>query len=101
MIRYVCDRCQREIADRESRFVVKITIEAGDELQPLTEEDIDEDNLHTISETLKDLESQGVESLELSRPVQRRFDLCEECRAHFLQDPLGSTSEQQLDFSEN
>jgi hypothetical protein len=101
MIRYVCDRCQREIADRESRFVVKILVEPGDELQPLTEEDMDEDNLHSISETLKDLESQGVESLELSRPVQHRFDLCEECRSHFLQDPLGSTSAEQLDFSEN
>ncbi|MBY0585918.1 hypothetical protein K2X85_02015 [bacterium] len=101
MIRYCCDRCQREIVASEARFVIRISVQAGDESATLTEEDMDEDNLHLISETLKSLESQDAECVEASRPVFLRFDLCGECRARFLQEPLGASSADQLDFSEN
>jgi hypothetical protein len=101
MIRYSCDRCQREIGAGEARFVVAISIQPGHESDSLTEQDMEEDNLHLLSETLKNLSSQDAERLEASRPVFQRHDLCEECRARFLQDPLGASSANQLDFSEN
>lgn len=101
MIRYNCDLCGKEITCRDDHFLVVMDIRPADDSMALTEEDIDEDHLHQISETLKQLEAQGEEYLDVSRPAKMQFDLCASCRDQFVKSPLAPAVVPKLNFSEN
>ena len=101
MIHYTCDMCSKDITVGEGRHVLYIDLRPADTALELTEEDIDEDNLHQISETLKELEASGEEYLETTTPKKFRFDLCDDCREQFAKNPLAHAVMPKLNFSEN
>ena len=85
MIRYTCDKCGKEMNEREPRYEARI--DAG----PVFEEDTD---------LFEDLGIEGEESLtEMMERLDReawqdgmggsfRFDLCENCYQEFISHPL-------------
>ncbi|MBX9656609.1 hypothetical protein K2Y11_23575 [bacterium] len=101
MIHYTCDMCCRDITDNESRHVVFIELRPAESALEITEEDIEEDNLHQISEALKEMEARGEEYLDAAAPKKFRFDLCDECRDQFAKNPLAHAVMPKLNFSEN
>ncbi len=67
----------------------------------LTEADLEEDHFEAVSQMLRDSDdSTGYPAIE---PTEKkfRFDLCPDCRAKFIRDPLGREPAQSFDFSEN
>lgn len=101
MIHYTCDMCGKDITSRHDRFLVCMDVRPADASCSLTEEDVDEDNLHELSEQLKELEASGDECLETDRPVKFHFDLCGRCRELFVKNPLARPVATKLNFSEN
>lgn len=101
MIHYSCDICRKEILACDVRFVVHIDLRPAESSFELTEEDIDEDNLHQISEALKELEASGEDCFEATPPAHFRFDLCSSCREIFATNPLAAAAMPKLNFSEN
>ncbi len=101
MIRYSCDLCKRELDPEDLRYVVKMEIHAA--LDPLTEEDPDDDrdHLREIDEIIERLEDAESGSVGNDVYQQLRFDLCPECRKRFLKHPLGHNAAKLFDFSEN
>ncbi len=89
MIRYTCDKCGKEIHEREPRY--EASIEAG----PAYEEGED---------LLANVDFGGEESLtEMMERLDReawqdagggsfRFDLCEACYREFIESPLFKTA---------
>jgi hypothetical protein len=108
MLHVTCDLCGKELQARDDHFVVKIEVYAALSPTELTEEDLDADHMESLNEMLNELADQGAESLE---PASRRlrYDLCPECRAHYLRDPLSKHKPQpaakeaapKLGFSDN
>ena len=101
MIHYTCDMCNKDISVNEGRHVLFIDLRPAESSLNLTDEDVDEDSLHQISETLKELEAQGEEALAATIPKKFRFDLCDDCRDRFAKNPLAHAVMPKLNFSEN
>lgn len=101
MLHYTCDCCKRLIdPERELRYVVRVEVYAA--LDPSTDEEEDErDHLQEIQDILERLDD--VEDEQLSDDVyrQNRYDLCSECRARYVKNPLGRFALQGLGFSDN
>ena len=104
-----CDLCGKELRPGEDHYVVKIEVFAAHDPAELTEADLDEDQLDAVSQLLHQLEDQP-EGVDLEPPSQRRrYDLCPECRQHYLRDPLSKEAArkwaketaQKVDFSDN
>jgi hypothetical protein len=87
MLHVTCDLCGKELQGRDDHFVVKIEIYAALSPAELTEEDLDADHMESLNEMLNELGAEGAEALE---PASRRlrYDLCPDCRARYLRDPL-------------
>lgn len=102
MIHISCDGCGKPIRTGEdNHYMLKVELFAAHEPAPLTEDDLDEDHLDSVSQLLRDMEVSG-ESEALPPPSQqRRYDLCRACRDRFLRDPLNKETAQKFDFSEN
>jgi DNA-directed RNA polymerase subunit RPC12/RpoP len=102
MIHYSCDRCQRLIeTDDEVRYVVRLEVEAklGDNV--FAEQDDDRDHLLEIHEIL-DRQEDELESLtEDEVYARKRYDLCSDCHAEFLRNPMGREVTKPVDFSQN
>ena len=101
MIHYSCDRCGKEIDSADDHFLLALDLRPADGAMTLTEEDIDADHLHQLSETLKQIEEKGEGAQETFRPRKLSFDLCGCCREAFMSDPLGVATTPKLNFSEN
>ena len=103
MLHVTCDLCGKELCPgRDHRFVVKIEVFAAHDPAKITEADLDDDHMEAVSQLLRDLEDTPDEG-GLAEPVTQhlRYDLCPDCRAKFLRDPLGKETAQKFDFSKN
>lgn len=103
MIHYSCDRCgQRIAAQDEARYVVRIEVEAAVDVTDCDAfDEADRDHLMELHEILE-RPDEFVEPLGGSGVVERqRFDLCSDCHAKFLRNPVGREAIKQMDFSKN
>jgi hypothetical protein len=89
MYHFTCDLCGKELRAGEDRWVVKVEVFAARDPGELTEADLDADHLEAVAQLIRDLEDEG-EPTPPADPASRRlrFDLCADCRARFLRDPL-------------
>ncbi len=100
MVHFTCDLCNQDLGE-ENRYTVTVEIQAVQPGQTLTEEDLEDDHLESVSQLLNELEDTG-ETPTVESPTQTlRFDLCAHCRTRFLNDPLGKSSRPKVFFSEN
>jgi len=101
MIHYTCDCCKRPInAERELHYVVRLEVYAS--MDAIEDElDDDRDHLQEIQKILERLDD--VEDQQICDDVYHhaRFDLCSECRKHYVKNPLGRLTAHHLDFSQN
>lgn len=101
MTHYSCDMCGKDVTNADDHFILVAHISPAEDYSALTEEDLDEDHLAQLGEALKQLEAQGKECLDQTRPVHVRLDLCGLCRHELLTNPIGRSSLLKLNFSEN
>lgn len=102
MVHFTCDLCGKDLSPSgEPRYVVKIATYAGFDPNQITDEDLDEDHMEAVAELLRRDEAPG--QGEPNAPTYKgfRFDLCSECHARFLKDPLGKELLRSFDFSKN
>jgi hypothetical protein len=99
MLRYTCDLCGRDVADR--RFVVKIEVFAAHDPAQLTDADLDDDPIDSLSQILEEAGDDADLSDQL--PPARadfRYDLCPACHKKYVRSPLRET-DKKFHFSEN
>ncbi len=102
MVHFTCDLCGRDLnAADEQRFVVKIEAYAGFDPTVITQDDLDEDHMEALAELLKTYDSSDLKETDTRLSRSFRFDLCPECHARFLKDPLGKDLSRLFDFSKN
>lgn len=102
MLHFSCDLCGQELhAGEDLRYVVKMEVYAAYDPLEITEEDLDQDHMEEISKLLDQMENMDAQDLEDDVFKSFRFDLCPDCRAKFVKDPLGREALQRIDFSEN
>jgi hypothetical protein len=85
MIRYVCDKCGREMHERDARYETRI--EAGpvyNEQMDLFEE-LDLNGEESLTEMMERLDREAWQDAEGG---SFRFDLCEQCYREFVSSPL-------------
>jgi predicted RNA-binding Zn-ribbon protein involved in translation (DUF1610 family) len=100
MLHFSCDICGKEMASGKARrFVVKMEVFAAHNPAEITEEDLDLDHLEAISELLSDETARGTEIAPTNQSF--RYDLCPNCHAKFVNDPLNRETTQKFDFSPN
>lgn len=99
MLHFTCDSCGRSI-DHE-RYVARVEVAPAFDPEDLTEEDLDDDHLEQVAESLSELESTGDFVLDECEPRKFRFDLCPHCWKKYLADPLGRDASRRLNFSQN
>ncbi|MEZ6072991.1 MAG: hypothetical protein R3C10_22685 [Pirellulales bacterium] len=103
MIRYACDCCKRELdPDMDVRYVVKLEVYPSFD-PPLGDDvDVDErDHLQEIQEAITALESSADEPTGEDVYRKMHFDLCPECHARYVRNPLGRELVASLEFSNN
>jgi hypothetical protein len=101
MQHFSCDLCGKELLpEADRRYVVKIEVFASRDARALTEDDLNDDQLESLSELLQDLEAGGPFPELPPDYKQMRMDLCPECHKKFLRDPLNKEAAK-FDFSEN
>ena len=101
MLHFSCDLCGKELepqADR--RYVVKMEVYAASDPHEITEDDLDDDHLESLSDLLQQIEENGGDDDLAPVYKQIRYDLCPDCHKKFLRDPLNKESHK-FDFSEN
>ena len=101
MIHFSCDSCGKDLEGGSARHVVRIEIYPAPEPAELSEGDLNADHLDDIDEALC-----GLTDAELENPgpatKKARFDLCDDCKARFAEDPLGLDKVRlKLGFSKN
>ena len=100
MVHFTCDCCGKEMpASGEPRFVVRIAAFAGFDPDALSPGDLDEDHVEAVSELLQQQENLAIDDADLRREF--RFDLCPECHARYIKDPLNRDIFPALNFSKN
>ncbi len=101
MIHYTCDRCKREIDSlHQTRYVVEIEIHAAlDGCANDFEDDID--HLSELHQVLEELSGDCDDDHLAESSHRGRYDLCPDCRQHFLKNPLGRDALLALGFSNN
>jgi hypothetical protein len=104
MLHFTCDLCGKDIdASADPRYVLKMEVFAATDPVELTEADLEQDPIESLSEALRQAEEDGGNPAEDLPPVRKsfRYDLCSECHRKFLQDPLAREAEKKFHFSEN
>ena len=102
MIHYACDRCKRVIdPDDESRYVVRMEVQAVFDSSENDDADDDRDHLLEIHEVLERLDDEESELIGDDVYHRLRFDLCSDCYRKFTQNPVGREAASQLGFSKN
>ncbi len=101
MIHFTCDCCKRLLdSQRDLRYVVRVEVYPA--IAP-TEDDSDaeRDHLQEIQDILERLDD--ADDAEIGDDVyhQVRYDLCSDCRARYVKNPLGRLAMQELGFSQN
>lgn len=102
MLHITCDLCGKEVCPAdEHHYVVKIEAYSAQDPATITEADLDEDHLETISQMLREMEEDPA-GCTLPAPTRNfRYDLCADCHQKFVNDPLGRAQLEKLDFSKN
>ena len=98
---FSCDRCKCELDGDDLRYVVKIEIHAA--MDPVMEEDLDDDRDHLmeIEDILENSLDEASDAIGDDIYQRRRFDLCPQCYRKFVQNPLGRELKASLGFSKN
>ena len=101
MIHYTCDCCKRTIdPENELRYIVRLEVYAS--LDPVEDELTSErDHLQEIQDILERLDDVHDDQLCDEVYHHTRYDLCAECRRHYVRNPLGRAVAQELNFSQN
>lgn len=101
MQHFTCDLCGKELRPGDDqRYVVRMEAYAAYDPAEITEEDLDEDHMQTISELLEKQEEEDSPE-ELTESYKKmKFDLCPDCHKKFLRDPLNKEV-QKFHFSKN
>jgi hypothetical protein len=100
MIHYTCDCCKRSIhPEHDLRYVVRVEVYAA--IDHLDDDEDERDHLQEIQDILERLDD--AEDAQIGDDVyhQARYDLCSECRARYVKNPLGRAALQELGFSQN
>lgn len=101
MLHFSCDLCGKELLpEADRRYTVKIEVYAAHDPRALTDDDLNDDQLESLSQMLQDLEAAGASPDLPPDYKQIRLDLCPECHKKFLRDPLNKEAIK-FDFSEN
>ena len=98
MLHFSCDLCGQSLGDR--RYVARMEVFPAFDPEDLTEADLEVDHLQEVAEKLNAMEAAGIE-IDDCNSKSFRFDLCPDCHARFLKDPLGRDALRRLNFSEN
>ncbi len=96
MLHFSCDMCGRPLG--KERYVARIEVYPAHDPDEIEESDLDADHLEELAELLDhgaDLEIDDAE------PKQFRFDLCPECHARYVADPLARERLQRMKYSDN
>jgi hypothetical protein len=102
MVHFTCDLCGKDMtASSDPRYIVKIEVCPGFDLNEIREDDLDDDPMEAVSELLQRDESLSAEDLAAQSPKGFRFDLCPTCHVKFVKDPLGRETIRSFDFSQN
>jgi hypothetical protein len=101
MQHFSCDLCGKPMGcGDDRRYVVKVEVYAAHDPTELTDDDLDLDHMEEVSQMLA---AEADDAPDALAPAfkQFRYDLCPDCHAKFLRDPLNKDSAQKFDFSEN
>jgi hypothetical protein len=102
MIHFTCDLCGKTLlADEDTRYVVKIEVYAAYDPMEITDDDLQEDRTDEMQSLFEELDSLDPEDAEAGVFKTFRYDLCPECHAAYLKDPLGSRLRQRAKFEHN
>ncbi len=102
MIHFTCDMCGKVLlADEDTRYVVKVEVYAAYDPMELTSKDLEDDRTDEIQDLLDEMADIDAEALEDQVHKTFRFDLCPECHAAYLKDPLGRATRLRARFGQN
>jgi len=102
MIHFTCDMCGKTLlAEEDTRYVVKVDVYAAYDPMELTAKDLEDDRTDEIHDLLDEMADTGAEDLEDQVYKTFRFDLCPECHAAYLNDPLGRATRLRARFGQN
>ena len=100
MIHYTCDRCKRQIATSQTRYVVQIEIQTAQE-ESLCEFEDDVDQLTELHQVLEGMSDEDLEIASEETSQLGNYDLCPDCHEQFMRNPLGRDKIMALGFSNN
>lgn len=102
MIHYTCDRCAKLIdPELEGRYIVRIEIQASVDSPYSDSDDENDDHLLDLDEILERLEDDECDEIGDDVYRRRKFDLCSQCYAEYVRNPLAQESQLHLGFSDN
>lgn len=102
MIHFTCDMCGKVLlADEDTRYVVKVEVYAAYDPMELTSKDLQDDRTEEMQDLLDEMADIDPEVLEDQVYKTFRFDLCPECHAAYLKDPLGRATRLRARFGQN
>ena len=102
MIHFTCDMCGKVLeAEDDTRYVVKVEVYAAYNPLEVTGHDLAEDRSEEVRELLDEMAEMDAEELEDGVFKVFRFDLCSECHAAYLRDPLSRTVRARARFGHN
>ncbi len=85
----VCDACNRPLlVDSPVRYVTKVEVYAAYDPLEITEEDLQAADRESWRQLIEAVEQADPKELEAQVHQTFRFDLCPECRARYVRDPL-------------
>jgi hypothetical protein len=89
------------LAEEDTRYVVKVEVYAAYDPLEVTEKDLEADRSDEVQELLDEMADMDAEDLEDQVFKTFRFDLCPECHAAYLKDPLSRTMRVRARFRHN
>jgi hypothetical protein len=100
MLHITCDLCGKTLVPGPGRrYVVRMEVYPAGEPGTLSDADLDLDALEGTEQELEETEDTSPDLSPATKSL--RYDLCSNCHAKFLADPLGRETAQKFDFSEN
>lgn len=94
MIRFICDRCGRPMAEGELRYIARIQVYAAPGPIQIGLEDMLTDQRAQLEALLRQCEQMTEEELMRDVYVELQFDLCPACQRAYLADPLPLAAQQ-------
>jgi hypothetical protein len=101
MIHYTCDLCGRVLADDGTRYEVRIEVYAACDPMEISPEDLAADPADAIRDLLDEMAAMDADELQDGVYRSFRYDLCPECHAAYLKDPLVRSARQRARFGAN